>query len=135
MNIAELDDFVAGVGLPMRSQTLAEAWDLTAATERSALPAVQVLALITMRAKPGMEERLGDSARAFVESSLVAPGAISSTLHRSIREPRSWFLIERFASETAFGRHMASDYFRRFETAQESLLAEPVQAIFLSRRA
>ncbi len=133
MNTARLDELVAAIGLPVRSQTLANAWDSIAGTERGAVPEGQVLALITMRAKPGLEGRLDDSARAFVKSTLVAPGAISSTLHRSMDEPGEWFLLERFADESAFGRHMASEYFRRFQVAQESLIAEPVKAIFLAR--
>jgi quinol monooxygenase YgiN len=133
MNPAELDDLVAAVGLPVRSQTLAVAWDSTPVTERTALPEGQVLAVITMHAKSGMEERLGETARAFVRSTMVAPGAISSTLHRSIAEPGTWFLVERFAGESAFGRHMASEYFRRFQAEQRTLISEPVQAIFLAR--
>jgi quinol monooxygenase YgiN len=135
MNISELDDLVAAVGLPVRPQTLTEVWDSTALTDVGALPRGQVLALITMRARPGMEEQLGDAARSFVQSSGVAPGAISSTLHRSIADKGRWFLVERFADDSAFGRHMASDYFRIFQTAQASLIAEPVQAIFLAGRA
>lgn len=135
MNLTELDDLVLEAGLPVRAQTLGKAWDLTATTERDALPAQQVLALITMRAKPGMEGRLDEAVQAFVRATLVAPGAISSTLHRPIDQPRTWFLVERFESEAAFGRHMASDYFRRFQGAQETLLAEPVQALFLARGA
>ncbi len=133
MNIAELDDFVSEVGLPVRSETLAEAWDVTADSERSFLPGGQVLVMVTMRASPGMDERLGESARAFVESSIGNAGTVSSTLHRSNIEPGTWFLVERFDSGTAFGRHMGSDYFLRFQEAQESLLAEPVRATFLAR--
>jgi quinol monooxygenase YgiN len=135
MNISELDDLVGAAGLPVRSETLADAWDSTAVTEIGALPREQVLALITMRARPGLEERLGEAARSFVQSTLVAPGAISSTLHRSFADKGTWFLVERFADDSAFGRHMASDYFRRFQTEQASLIAEPVRAIFLAGRA
>jgi quinol monooxygenase YgiN len=135
MNVSELDDLVAAVGLPVRAQTLTEVWDSTVVTEVGALPRGQVLALITMRARPGMEERLGDAARSFVQSTGIAPGAISSTLHRSIADKGKWFLVERFADDSAFGRHMASEYFRRFQIEQESLIAEPVRAIFLAGRA
>lgn len=133
MNIAELDDLVASIGLPVRSQTLELAWDSTPVAERRALPEGQVLALITMRARPGMEELLDEAAREFVRSTLVSPGAISSTLHHSIREPGTLFLVERFVDESAFNRHMASDYFRKFQAAQGSLIAEPVRATFLAR--
>ena len=40
----------------------------------------------------------------------------------------------RFESDEPFARHMASDYFARFQSIQASLLAEPVAAVFLQRR-
>jgi quinol monooxygenase YgiN len=135
MMLAELDDLIAAVGIRVREETLEEAWDWTAVTEHGALPQEQVLAVITMRSIPGMEEQLGQAARAFIEASLLTPGAISSTLHRSMSHPDTWFLVERFASETSFSGHMASEYFQRFRTAQEGLLAEPVRATFLARGA
>jgi quinol monooxygenase YgiN len=133
MKMAELDDLVAAVGLPVRAETLAEAWDMTAVAESSGLPAGQVLALITMRAGTGMDERLGEAAREFVRATSATIGSISTTLHRSSNDPRTWFLIERFDGEAAFSTHMASDYFRKFQEVQRTLLAEPVRATFLAR--
>jgi quinol monooxygenase YgiN len=135
MTLAELDDLIATVGISVRNETLEETWDSTAAMKHDALPPEQVLVVITMRARPGLEQQLGRAARAFVEASLLTPGAISSTLHRSMSHPDTWFLVERFASETSFSGHMASEYFQRFRTAQEGLLAEPVRATFLARGA
>jgi quinol monooxygenase YgiN len=135
MTLAELDDLIATVGISVRDETLEEMWDSTPSKEHYALPPEQVLVLITMRARPGLEQQLGGAARAFVEMSLLTPGAISSTLHRSMSHPDTWFLVERFASETSFSGHMASEYFQGFRTAQEGLLAEPVRATFLARGA
>jgi len=135
MNVAELDDLVAAVGLPVRAETLSEAWDVTAFAGRSVVPAGEVLAVISMRARLGMDEQLGEAAREFAHASSKTIGAISTTLHRSSIDPRTWFLIERFAGDAAFGRHMASDYFRRFQEAQQTLLSEPVRATFLAGRA
>lgn len=135
MNMAELDDLVAAVGLPVRAETLAEAWDMTVVAERSSVPAGQVLALITMRARIGMDELLGEAAREFVQATSATIGAMSTTLHRSSNDPRTWFLLERFDDETAFSAHMASDYFRKFRKVQETLLGEPVRATFLATSA
>lgn len=133
MNLSELDQLVAAAEMPVRSETLAEAWESTDASGRQAIPAGQVLALITLRALPGMEERLQQSAQEFVAATAMAAGALSTSLHRSTDDPRTWFLLERFADESAFGRHMASAYFRRFQNAQQGLLAEGVRATFLAR--
>ena len=133
MNLAELDALMVSVEMPVRAETLAEAWELTEVRRPNALPAGQVLALITMRAQPGLEDRLESAARQFVEAGSDLPGALGSTLHRSSTDPRTWYLLERFATAESFERHMGSDYFAKFQAAQASLLAEPVAALFLER--
>ena len=132
MNVSELDELVAAAGMPVRSETLAEAWESTDAGVRPAIPSGQVLALITMRARPGMEGRLEQAAREFVAATSMTAGALRSSLHQSAADARTWFLLERFADEPSFSRHMASDYFRRFQNEQSELLAEPVRATFLA---
>ena len=78
-----------------------------------------------------MEERLERAAREFVAATGSLAGSLGSTAHRAHDEPRTWFLLERFATEESFARHMASDYFARFQSDQATLLAEPVAALFL----
>jgi quinol monooxygenase YgiN len=133
MNLAELDALMVSVEMPVRAETLVQAWELTEVRRPNPLPAGQVLALITMRAQPGLEDRLESAARDFVEAASGLSGALGSTLHRSSTDPRTWYLLERFASAESFERHMGSDYFARFQAAQASLLAEPVTALFLER--
>jgi len=133
MNLAELDALMVSLEMPVRAETLVQAWELTEVRRPNPLPAGQVLALITMRAQGGMEARLESAAREFVEAGSGLSGALGSTLHRSSTDPRTWYLIERFATAESFERHMRSDYFARFQAAQASLLAEPVTALFLER--
>ena len=133
MSLPELDALMVSGEMPVRPETLAGAWEVTPAQDRTALPAGQVLVLVTMRPRAGEESRLEDAAREFVRATARLPGALGSTLHRSPGDPRTLYLIERFWGEDSFGAHMASDYFRRFQVAQEGLLAEPVQALFLQR--
>jgi len=133
MNLAELDALMVSLEMPVRAETLVQAWELTEVQRPNPLPPGQVLALITMRAQGGMEARLESAAREFVEAGSGLSGALGSTLHRSSTDPRTWYLIERFATAESFERHMRSDYFARFQAAQASLLAEPVTALFLER--
>lgn len=133
MSLSELDALMVSGDLPIRPGTLAEAWELTPAHGRTAIPPGQVLVLVTMRARPGAERRLSEAARDFVQATSRLPGALGSTLHQSSDDPTIWYLIERFSNHESFGAHMASDYFRRFQVAQETLLAEPLQAHFLQR--
>ena len=129
MNLSELDELMDEMDMSVRPDTLETAWELTDVEARRG----QVLILVTMRARPGAEERLERASREFVRATSGLAGSRGSALHRSVEDPRTWFLIERFASEDSFARHMASDYFARFQAEQASLLAEPVTASFLER--
>ena len=129
MNLSELDELMRAMDMPVRPETLQTAWELTEVKER----ARQVLVVVTMRARPGAEGRLEKASREFVAASGGLTGSRGSTLHRSAEDPRMFYLVERFATEDAFARHMASDYFARFQAEQAPLLAEPVTAFFLER--
>jgi len=130
MNLAELDALLADLEMPVRPETLAEAWDETVSREEPG----QVFVLVTMRARPGQVSALEAAAREFISATLRLPGALGSTLHPSAAQPETCLLLERFDGEESFARHMASDYFARFQSIQASLLAEPVTAVFLQRR-
>lgn len=129
MNLTELDQLFASVELPVRTETLVSAWELTEELERKR----GVVLVVTMLARPGMEGRLEVATREFVAATLRLPGALGSSLHRPESDPRTLLLMERFESEEAFARHMASDYFARLQLEQRTLLAAPVQVVFLER--
>ncbi len=129
MTLSELDGLMDSTDMPVRAETLATAWELTEVRER----ARRILILVTMRARHGAEERLERAVREFVEATGGRAGSLGSTVHRSPDDPQTWFLLERFATEESFARHMASDYFARFQSDQATLLAEPVTALFLER--
>jgi len=129
MTLSELDALMESADMPVRAETLAAAWELTEIRER----ARRVLVLVTMRARHGAEERLERAVREFIQASGGLAGSLGSTVHRSPDDPTTWFLLERFATEESFARHMASDYFARFQSVQAKLLAEPVRALFLER--
>jgi quinol monooxygenase YgiN len=131
MTLSELDALMDTTDMPARPETLAAAWELTEVRAR----ARRVLVLVTMRARPGAEARLESAAREFVAATGNLAGSLGSTVHRSHDEPRTWFLLERFSTEESFARHMASDYFARFQSDQATLLAEPVTKLFLERGA
>jgi quinol monooxygenase YgiN len=131
LHLSELDRLIGSIGLPVRSESLAEAWEGMPAPDPTPLPVGQVLVMVTMRARPGQGQRLAEAAREFVQATSNLTGALGSTLHRSDIDPEKWFLIERFETEAAFAQHMASEYFGRFQIEQHALLAHPVEAIFL----
>ena len=129
MNLTQLDELMDAVEMPIRPEVLEEARDLTELGDR----ARRVVLLVTMRARPGLEERLEQAARAFVAVMRSKPGSLGATLHQSPEDSRTLYLIERFANEEALARHMVSDYFADFRAVQEIVLSEPVTAIFCER--
>ena len=129
MNLTELDAVMTSAEMPVRQKTLAEAWDVTAPVSLRGV----VMLIVTLRARPGQIARLVEATREFVDDTSRLAGSIGSTLHRSALEPDTVFLLERFTGEEPFARHMASEYFARFQRAQVGLLAEPVAVVFLER--
>jgi quinol monooxygenase YgiN len=147
-SLTGLDALIRSLGFPVRSETLDRAWTLTVETPTSRRfqerahrtlegrePAAsgEVTILVTLRAKPGRGAELELAAVEFVEATRQLEGALGSTLYRSEGDPLTLTLVERFAGQEAFSRHMASAYFRRFQIVQQPLLAAPVEAVFLER--
>lgn len=146
LSLAGLDGLIESVGFPVRTETIESAWTLAVETPTSRRfqervrqtlegkepqTSAEVTILVTLRAKPGQGRELERAALEFVEATRQLEGALGSTVYRSSSDPLTLTLIERFAGQEALSRHMASDYFRRFQVAQEPLLAAPVDAVFL----
>ena len=131
LSLVELDGVIDSAGLPVRMDTLVEAWDLSPAVEPRPPAAGKVLLIVTLRARPGLGTRLEGAAREFVASTSRLEGALGSRLIRSARDADEWILLERFIGRMAFEQHMASDYFHKFQVEQQGLLSQPVEALFL----
>ncbi len=144
--LAELDVAIASVGLPVRGETLEQAWSLTVESPSSAafqerirraieqsVPGGELVLLVTLRARRGREAELAEATAAFVSASRQLPGVLGSTLYRSAADPTMFTLAERFIGRPALERHMAAEYFRRFQQIQGPLLAAPVEAVFYQR--
>ena len=132
LTLTELDEVMRALEFPLRQPTLEEAWDRSEIPAQApALSGGQVLLLVIMRVRPGSGSRFEAAAQQFVLATMALEGALGSDLRRAPHEPLEWYLVERFASRSAFDQHMASDYFRAFQKEQQSLLARPVEALFL----
>ena len=144
--LAELDAAIASVGFPVRAGSLEQAWSLTVESLPSeefqhrvrqaidqAMPAGELLLLVTLRARRGRERELSEAAEEFVSASRQLPGMLGSTLYRSAGDPLTLTLAERFAGRRVLQQHMEAEYFRRFQILQAPLLAAPVEAVFYER--
>jgi quinol monooxygenase YgiN len=125
ISLGALDELIAAAGFPVRAETLERAWQLTQVDQ---LDDAEIMIVVTLTAKAGREQELERAARKFVEATRHLPGALGSTLYRSTDDTKTFTLVERFQGSEPIQRHMASDYFRRFQVAQGPLLAEPVRA-------
>jgi quinol monooxygenase YgiN len=144
--LAQLDATIASVGFPVRDDALEQAWNLTVESPLSAafdervrraigqaLPERELLLLVTLRAQPGRESELAQAAVAFVSATRELPGVVGSTLYRSTADPLTFTLAERFLGRDVLERHMAAEYFRRFQVIQGPLLAAPAEVLFYQR--
>jgi len=145
-NLAQLDAAIASVAFPVRAESLEQAWSLTVESPPSAafqerirraieqsVPGGELVLLVTLRARRGREAELAEATKAFVSASRQLPGVLGSTLYRSASDPLLFTLAERFTGRQALERHMAAEYFRRFQQIQGPLLAAPVEAVFYQR--
>ncbi len=141
--LAALDAAIASIGFPVRGDSLEQAWNLTFESQPSsgfhervrraigqAVPAGELLLLVTLRSRRGRERALTEAAEVFVSASRQLPGVLGSTLYQSATDPLTLTLVERFAGRHVLERHMATEYFRRFQGIQAPLLAAPVEAVF-----
>jgi len=132
LSLSELDGLIRMVGLPVREDTLEEAWTEATTPDRIAAPGGQFLLLVSMRARPEHASQFEEAVHDFVARTNRLTGSESSTVHRSANDPLTWFLLERFHDQDALSRHMAGEHFRRFQFAQQTLLEAPVEVFFLA---
>jgi quinol monooxygenase YgiN len=132
MSLSELDRLIEVAGLPVRAETLEEAWTETTTPDRIAGPDRQFLLLVSMRVRLEDASQFEEAVRDFVEVTNRLLGPQSSTVHRSTADPLAWFLLERFRDQETLTRHMAGENLRRFQIVQQALLTEPLEVFFLA---
>jgi quinol monooxygenase YgiN len=74
------------------------------------MPELQVIARHTMR--PGTETEVLALVAELVTAARTEPGNLAFDAYRNVDEPRSYVLLERYASREAFADHRATDHFK-----------------------
>lgn len=64
-------------------------------------------------AKPGEEERIVEILATLTPLTRAEPGCRMYLAHRSLDDPRTFFLYEQYDDEAAFAAHAESDHVRR----------------------
>jgi quinol monooxygenase YgiN len=75
-------------------------------------------------ARPGSEARIGAIIEAMTEPSRAEPGCLHYQGHRSLSDPRRFFLYEVYVDEAAYVAHQASDHFKRLIAGEAVALLE-----------
>lgn len=76
------------------------------------MPELQVIARHTIL--PGMEDEVFDALPRLVSAARTEPGNIEFLAYRSMDDPRSYVLLERYASRAAFAQHRETSHFKEF---------------------
>src|SRR5580765_511042 len=81
---------------------------------------------VFLRGRAGKEEELAGRLEALVLASRSDAGVMIYDLHRSVADPASWFLYERYESQKHFDRHLENPVVRRFLADAATLLDGPL---------
>lgn len=66
----------------------------------------------TWRAKQGEEDRIAEIMEVMTPLTRAEPGCLLYQAHRSVDDPRLFFLYEQYDDEAAFKAHTDADYFK-----------------------
>ena len=80
------------------------------------MPEVQVIARYTLA--PGNEDEVLALLPRLAEASRAEPGNLAYEVFRSVDDPRSVVLLERYASREAFAAHRESPHFNEIALGQ-----------------
>jgi quinol monooxygenase YgiN len=75
-------------------------------------------------ARPGNEDRIAAIIEAMTNPSRAEPGCLQYQGHRSLSDPRRFFLYEVYQDEAAYAAHQASDHFQRLIAGEAVALLE-----------
>lgn len=79
---------------------------------------------VTWRAEPGNEDRIAEIIGIVGPLSNAEPGCVIYRAHRSLDDPRVFFLYEEYVDEAAFQAHRETDHFQRWVLGEAIPLLE-----------
>ena len=91
----------------------------------------KLVSIAVLKASAGMREQLRRELIKLIEPTRHEPGNLDYVLFELRDEPGTFYMREAFVSQAALDSHCQTDYFQAFAAQAESLLAEPLQLIFL----
>jgi quinol monooxygenase YgiN len=68
----------------------------------------------TWRAKEGEEEKVREVIEIMGPLSRAEPGCLVFQAHRSVEDPRTFFLYEQYREQAGYEAHMATEHFEKY---------------------
>ncbi len=93
----------------------------------------KLISLAILTARPGNRDALRDGLLALVEPTRKEPGCLDYVLFEMQDAPGTFYMREAFTSRAALDAHFGTPHFRAFAATVESLLARPLQLVFLDQ--
>lgn len=91
----------------------------------------KLVSIAVLKARAGMRDQLRRELIKLIEPTRHESGNLDYVLFELRDEPGTFYMREAFVSQAALDNHCQTDYFQAFAAQAESLLAEPLQLIFL----
>ena len=79
---------------------------------------------VTWVARPGEEERVAGVLRKMMPPTQAEPGCIRYVAHRSLDDPRRFFLFEEYVDEAGLQAHIATEHFQTYVLGEAVPLLE-----------
>lgn len=92
-------------------------------------PEVPILAIL--KAKTQQHENLKAALQELVLPTRLEPGCLDYALFQIKEIPGAFYVRESWRGQQALDAHVASPHFQKFAAQMDSLLAEPLQLIYL----
>jgi len=92
-------------------------------------PEVPILAIL--KAKPHQQENLKVALQQLVLLTRLEPGCLDYALFHIKEMPSVFYVRESWRGQQALAAHVALPHFQKFVAQMDSLLAEPLQLIYL----
>ncbi len=90
------------------------------------MPEKKVTVLATIKAKPGLEEKVREVVMALVPPTRKEAGCINYDLHQSIDDKSVFMLYENWVSKRDLDEHLAMPYLQDFIGKADEILSEPI---------
>jgi quinol monooxygenase YgiN len=87
----------------------------------------KVTVVARIKAKPGLESRVGAALEALVQPTRKEPGCINYDLHQSSDDKSLFLFYENWKSKGDLDKHLEMPYLRDFLTKSTDILDEPVE--------